>query len=433
MLQSLPIRFLAQEARALLTRLDRIRPFALQETSVLAASLSPAAQAAIEQFLITGKRELRRRVCAFAAWADALPPGFSPAGAQKRFTMLRLRFMDLLTQFDIFADVLAQRSEHDIGVWLGGLDVVSADALTLPRQYYTPPPIICYLKSGPGAAIRRARTRLPGGRENPVAIIQMPRERMVGSGIASSLVHEVGHQGCSLLDLVNSLRLEIKSHKPGNPVPWQLWERWISEILADFWSVAKLGIGATLGLMSVVSLPGAFVFRVNVEDPHPTPWLRVKLSCAMGEALYPHPQWTALAKLWESLYPLEECNPAVRELLATMARSMPAFIHVLLNHRPRSLNRERLGAVLSAEDRQPRRLSALWEQFRRFPEQLRNAPPTLAFAVIGQAKADGKTGPEEESRLLAELLTFWALKSTLDISALCAQVSLPRNAEKRLN
>ena len=37
---------------------------------------------------------------------------------------------------------------------------------------------------------------------NPVAIIRVPRERMVGHGIASSLVHEVGHQGAALLGLV---------------------------------------------------------------------------------------------------------------------------------------------------------------------------------------------------------------------------------------
>ena len=46
-----------------------------------------------------------------------------------------------------------------------------------------------------------------------------------------------------------------------------------------------------MGLMGVVSLPRAFVFRIDLADPHPTPWLRVKLSAAMGQALYPHPQW----------------------------------------------------------------------------------------------------------------------------------------------
>jgi len=166
--------------------------------------------------------------------------------------------------------------------------VVSADALQLRHRYYDAPPVICYLDRGVGAAIRRARTRLPGGGDNPVAIIKVPRERMVGSGIASSLIHEGGAPGRALLELVESLRPVLKGLQRGSAgerEAWQLWERWISEIVADFWSIASIGVGSTLGLMGVVSLPRAFVFRLNFDDPHPAPWIRVKLSAAIGQAL----------------------------------------------------------------------------------------------------------------------------------------------------
>jgi len=142
----------------------------------------------------------------------------------------------------------------------------------LPGDYYEAPPVICYLDRGAGAAIRRARTRLPGGGDNPVAIIRVPRERMVGSGIASSLVHEVGHQAAALMDLVNSLRPELQGLQRGSGSTtdaWTFWEHWISEIAADFWSVARVGVASTLGLMGVVSLPRAFVFRLSFDDPHP--------------------------------------------------------------------------------------------------------------------------------------------------------------------
>ena len=121
----------------------------------------------------------------------------------------------MITQFDLFNDVISQRSENETGVWLSGLDVVSADALSLPGGYYEVPPVICYLDRGIGAAIRRARTRLPGGGANPVAIIRVPRERMIGNGIASSLIHEVGHQAAALLDLVNSLRPVLQGLQRG--------------------------------------------------------------------------------------------------------------------------------------------------------------------------------------------------------------------------
>ena len=79
----------------------------------------------------------------------------------------------------------------------------------------------------------------------------------------------------------------------------------ISEIVADLWAVAKVGITSTIGLIAVVSLPRAFVFPINLEDPHPAPWIRVMLSAAIGQALYPDPPWARLSELWESFYPLK--------------------------------------------------------------------------------------------------------------------------------
>ena len=114
-----------------------------------------------------------------------------------------------------------------------------------------------------------------------------------------------------------------------------MWDRWISEIVADFWSVARVGIASTLGLMGVVSLPRPFVFRLNVDDPHPIPWIRVKLSAAIGEALYPHPQWRRVSALWDSYYPPVGLAPEAQNLLAQLLESMPAFVALLINHRPK--------------------------------------------------------------------------------------------------
>lgn len=415
---------LEQEARALLTRLKRVKPFALHETMLPAASLLPAAQTGIERYLMQGRRELRSLIQRYIAWLRG-PFGrrANPAHAQRLFSLLRLRFNAVLTQFDLFNDALTQRSESEIGVWLSGLEVVSADALTIPGHYYEVPPVICYLDRGVGAAIRRARTRLPGGGENPVAVIRIPRERMVGSGIASSLIHEVGHQSAALLNLMNSLRPVLQGMQRGSgaySTTWLLWERWISEIIADFWSVARIGIAATLGLMGVVSLPRAFVFRLNRDDPHPAPWIRVKLSCAIGQALYPHPQWQRLAQLWEAYYPLDGLDAAQRQDYQALQVTLPGFVALLINHRPESLRGRSLAEVLQVQNRQPQKLQALFQAWRQEPSKMYRAPPTLAFAVIGQARSDGRMSPELESALLGKLLTHWALRSTLAVSAGCS-------------
>jgi hypothetical protein len=422
---------LSQEARALLTRLKRLQPYSLQMPMVTAAAISPSAQSAVESHMTKARARLRAMVLEFLRWLNrGEGRAATPAAAQRRFTFLRLRFNSLISQFEIFADVLTQRSQHETGVWVAGLDDVAADALTLP-DFYRAPPVICYVDRGYGAAIRRARTRLPGGDENPVAVIRVPRERMVGSGIASSLVHEVGHQAAELLGLVNSLRPILKSMQTvrgEQQIAWRLWERWISEIVADFWSVAKVGIASSMGLMAVVSLPRPFVFRIDTEDPHPAPWIRLKLSCAIGNALYPHPQWDRLATLWELFYPRAGLDEERLRIFEQLETTMPAFVALLVNHRPRSLSGKSLREALNVEQRQPARLASLYQHWVRYPMRVRNARPTLVFAVIGQARADGLITPEVESKVVGDLLKYWATRSSLSVQELCSRSNLERRA-----
>jgi hypothetical protein len=422
--RSVALWFLEQEARALIARLERVKPFALIAPMVVAASVPQAAQTAMENHLILGRRKLRTMIEEFIGWVRS-PKGHSatPVAAQTKLVFLRLRFNAVLSQFHIFADVLTQRSEHEMGVWIAGLDDFAADALSLPGGYYEMPPVVCYVDRGHGGAIRRARTRLPGGDPSPVAIIRIPHERMIGSGIASSLVHETGHEASHLLGLLGPLRkmLGLRKETGKGSVPvWGYWERWISEIMADFWGVAKVGVASTLGLMSLVSLPHAFVFRIDTRDPHPTPWIRVKLSCAVGKALYPHPQWDALARLWELLCPAEGLEEKQKAVLTALEAGIPEFVQLLINFRPQSLRGKSLKEVMTLAERHPSRLAAYYQDWAASPAKIRMAPPSLVFAVIGQAKADGKISPESESQLLANLLSYWAMRSALDTSAICA-------------
>jgi hypothetical protein len=194
---------------------------------------------------------------------------------------------------------------------------------------------------------------------------------------------------------------------------WQWWERWISEIVSDFWSVSRVGVGSTLGLMGVVALPRAFVFRLSLADPHPIPWIRVKLSCAMGDALYPHRQWRMLANIWERYYPLSGLSEERQRLFRYIEDSIPSFVSLLAQHRPRSLRGQSLAEVMAFADRQPAQLQQRFEEWRLKPGGMQQAPPSLVFAVIGQARADGQLSPEQESDWLGRLLPHWALRKTL--------------------
>jgi hypothetical protein len=234
---------------------------------------------------------------------------------------------------------------------------------------------------------------------------------MIGNGIAASLIHEVGHQASALLDLRASLRPQLQAMQKGGNVAWHLFERWLSEILSDFWSSARLGISATLGLMGVVGLPAPFVFRLNLDDPHPVPWIRVRVSCAIGEALFPHPQWQRVARLWGELYPIETLDAERRRLFDALLAATPGFVGQLVNHRPPALRGATLSEALGVDQRQPARLSGLFRQWQHAPKAMYAAAPSLVFAVLGQARADGALSPEQESHLFSKLLTHWALRS----------------------
>jgi hypothetical protein len=239
---------------------------------------------------------------------------------------------------------------------------------------------------------------------------------MIGSGIASSLVHEVGHQAIALLDLMASLQPVLAGLQSGGSaeaLAWRLLGRWLSEILADFWAVARVGIAAPMGLMAVVSLPRVFVFRISLDDPHPFPWIRVRIACAFGEALWPDPQWAALARLWEEFYPREGLDPMRTRLIERLEATIPAFVGLVANHRPHSLRGASLIEELRVQDHSPDRLRALWRGWTRQPALFTLTPPSLAFAVLGQARADGALVPEREGEDTARLLTAWALQAAL--------------------
>lgn len=394
---------LTSEAQALLSRLQQTAPFSVSMPMVAAASVSKPAMKAITKHWADKQQLLRTDIRRFLA---LLSQESEAAKLQTRFAELKLRFNSLLDQFDIFADVVSQRAEHRTGVWIAGLDALAEDALQLPGKPYTAPPLMCFLERGHGAAIRKARTRLPGGDPNPVAIIQAPRERLVGTGIAASIIHEVGHQGVALLDLLTSIRQEMgKATLSANQQQgWAMLRRWLSEILADFWAMAHLGAGATLGLMGVVGLPAYFVFRAKSDDPHPFPWIRVIISIAFGERLYPDPQWDRIKALWMSLYPLEGRNPEVLEAIRQVNACLPVFTSLVIGHKSPRTQAKPLVGLFPVAGRQPSALRAM----RQSGPSLENLPPSLAFAIIGQARADGLMDHTEEGKSLSDLLTTWA-------------------------
>jgi hypothetical protein len=398
---------LEQETRALLTRLASVQPFVLQEPCLPAAALSPAALWRIEQFLIAGRRDVHRRADGFLAWLRG--PGITAPDAEKqrRFWMLRLAFQDALSQFELFSEVVTQRSEHGNGVLLSGLDVAAAEALLIPGGFFEGPPVVCSLTAQLGGSIRRAGTRLPGGGNSPVALVRIPRSR-TGYGVASTICHECGHEADARLLITETLRERLQPLRLGTKrrSAWEHWYASLAECVADLWGIARIGIASTLGLVGLVNLPRAYVF--HSDNSHPYPFVRVLLSCSLGDRLYPDPQWKRFAATWRAMYPLAGLRPALRRIITGLRTTMPELVSLIIEHRPPLLRGWSLREVLCNPELQRDALLRRFADWETQPSRMAEAPPTLVFAVLGQARASGRLSPERESRLLGRLIESWA-------------------------
>ena len=79
--------------------------------------------------------------------------------------------------------------------------------------------------------------------------------------------------------------------------------------------------------------------------------------------------------------------------------TIPAFVALLVDHRPPSLRGHSLIEALDIRERQPARLVALYRNRPTAPWRMYRTAPSLVFAALGQARADGRLNAEDESQL----------------------------------
>lgn len=110
-------------------------------------------------------------------------------------------------------------------------------------------------------------------------------------------------------------------------------------------------------------------------------------------------------------------------MIAKVEAALPGFVALLVEHRPKSLRGKTLRKAMQTEARQPARLTALFKEWVQAPAKMYRESPALAFAVLGQAKMDNLLNPEDEADLLAKLLNYWAMRSTLDMSGVLHELT----------
>src|SRR4030095_11125608 len=135
--------YLLNESQSLLSRLRQVKPFSMTMPMVRGASVSEKALKAVIDLLEIGKNGLYNSVNNYTRIIkSAKKRNEDPKPYQVKFTLIKLRFNSILDQLDIFADVLSQRAEHEVGIWLSGLDVLAEDGLTIGKDLFQDPPAL---------------------------------------------------------------------------------------------------------------------------------------------------------------------------------------------------------------------------------------------------------------------------------------------------
>ena len=137
----------------------------------------------------------------------------------------------------------------------------------------------------------------------------------------------------------------------------------------------------------------------------------MKISLSFGKLLYPEDQWRRLEKLWETMYPPKDLAAPAAALIRQLEAVLKRFVRLVVDHRPPKLQGSALREIMPLEKRTPGQLRQYFRQWQSNQQLMARQPPTLVFAVVGQARADNTITPFAENQLLSRMLRHWALIS----------------------
>jgi hypothetical protein len=260
------------------------------------------------------------------------------AESQRDLTILlgrtELELSKTFIYFDTFVDLLSQRHLPEVGLLLGGCDVLAWDSLKkdYPALSIIEKPLVSFNR-GFGASILREGVALPDGTLNPLATIQIPYTKIRAKYNLTSIVHEAGHLAMAQLGLINVLPEALSRALRDNGAPElirKLFALWCMEIGPDFWGFCNCGIAQASSVMEILSLPPEKVFRVSFTDPHPPPYLRVLLAFEWCRQKWGSGEWDDWEAQWLNIYPLEDTTESNRKVLTNGKKYIPAVSRVLL-------------------------------------------------------------------------------------------------------
>lgn len=288
--------------------------------------------------------------------------------------------------FDTYVDVLTQRASARLGPLMAGCDMLARDALKRPHPLLaaSADPLV-YCDRGFGASMLRAGVRFPGGARNPVPLIQIPYEKLHRKYTLSSIYHEAGHEATVRLGLQRELQALLRRavlDAGGSGTQADLFALWSNEIGPDFWAFCGCGPAQALGARDILALPPANVFRIGAGDPHPPPYLRVRLAFEWCRQQWGPGDWDAHDRDWQLLYPLHALSRATRRFFEHTAALLPAVATALRGGALHALGGRPIAALFDLDALAPAQLEAAGSEVKRGRLDFRQLAPGAQLAVF---------------------------------------------------
>lgn len=215
--------------------------------------------------------------------------------------------------WDFYFELFGQRQSR-FGFWLDACDQIALDCyqhtwvnLGQARSVPAPPPF-SFMRTGFSPATYRRGIRLTrlGRLPNPFPLIQLPYHRLVNPWTLGAVLHEVSHNLQSDLELSVAVpqRIERDLLRAGvSPAVAATWKGWNRESYADLSGLLLGGPGVVASLMDVVGRSPRATYQFVPGKPHPTPYLRVLLSCTLLRRMGFPEQAGRYRRAWTTLYP----------------------------------------------------------------------------------------------------------------------------------
>ena len=238
--------------------------------------------------------------------------------------------------WDFYFELFGQRQGR-YGFWLDACDQIALDCyqhtwVNLGRARSVPaPPPFSFMRTGFSPATYRRGIPLSrlGRLPNPFPLIQLPYHRLVNPWTLGAVLHEVSHNLQSDLGLsgVVPARIERDLLAAGaSPEVAATWRGWNRESYADLSGLLLGGPCVVASLMDVVGRSPAAVYAFTPGKPHPTPYIRVLLSCALLRRMGFAEDAARYRRTWTHLYP----NPG-SGIPAAMLSGLERVLDIVVN------------------------------------------------------------------------------------------------------